>query len=57
MDKDSESLAQLNEQLQSDVNQLAARHKKLLANMTLQEAKIKLKETHSEVCIYVDQLL
>lgn len=49
MDTESEAVTKLNEQLQTEVNQLTARHKKLLSHMTLQEAQAKLKETSAEV--------
>ena len=42
-------MTKLNEQLQTEVNQLTARHKKLVSNMTFEEAKAKLKEVHSQV--------
>ena len=49
IDQQADAMTKLNEQLQTEVNQLTARHKKLVSNMTFEEAKAKLKEVHSQV--------
>ena len=49
IDQQADAMTKLNEQLQTEVNQLTARHRKLVSNMTFEEAKAKLKEVHSQV--------
>lgn len=49
MDTEAEALSKVNEQLQAEVNALANKHKKLVSNMTLQEAKAKLEDVTSQV--------
>ena len=49
MDAQIEGLNKETQQLQSEVNNLTTKHKQLQSNMTLQEAKDKLKLTNTEV--------
>ncbi|XP_067936141.1 homologous-pairing protein 2 homolog [Watersipora subatra] len=57
MDSEAEKLVRLNEQLQTEVNHLTSQHKKLVSNLTLKDAKAKLKDVDEECKVMTEKLV